>query len=969
MRAIPISTPSRPQLRELLKRLFGTDSELDAFMGDYFPQTHQRIGPTPDRVAKVNLFFQLVTPEDIWVLLKKNHEAQVAKHVDILITEPDPSVASRRELIARTLEQRLMALDICRACGNPAEQIEEDIVRLRRELRHGRQVVEQEVLCNRYCLMERIGVGGVASVWIARDRRLEGCESAVAVKILKGQHAENTTFVRKFRRAAELMRKLEHPSIVRVLDGPYEDGGPHDEDKVHFFVMEYVSGNDLKTAIETQQIDINRRIEVILQIGTALQFVHDQKLIHRDVTPSNIIVSHEGLAKLTDFDLIFHEDHSTLVGGQFHGKYPFMAPELFDDEIRAVIDPRIDVFALGMTTLFALSGKTIQPTKLERRLPELVDRLPYSALVKKVLLVALAEEPTRRFPTIQAFCDDLALAWKQCDQDIRYSALRDGMGDSAPALPSEPVALKAALLAPSCDPGAAELALSTCENLQPEDLQLIEPGLDARQEFCVEDAVPGEIADSLPACRSEPVPSDMALLALPCEPAGGNLQPEDLQPNEPGGSVSQEACADAVAPENFAGLVMPDLGERQANALNIGVEFLDSQSNPTEAFKYCTSTGIVSDSGDILFHAESPESPQTTQQTSTSPVGFDRIDAIALGILPLDPVLSLSIKRTENLQLSLIESASSKVAALTLGELSTSLPPGPGGAILSRGWIFFSVLTMVLLLSVARVMWLMLPPATGYGVHRAESEELIKRSETDDWDARDLDKLFPVPQESSHIFPRPEPPMIIINRGSFLPSFLGRGQEPVIVDTFSIDKFEVSVEIYRQCVKYGICTRPTKLEEGCNWNYVGNDQYPMDCVTWEQAQLFCHWLDRRLPSEAEWEFAARGIAERVYPWGNDEPTDQPCWKRKQTCRIGTHATGATPEGVQDMAGNVWEWVDNTWCERYQINCGELSQGRILRGGESRMWQSAFLRNDHRAILSADEARQSFGFRCARNRGR
>ena len=125
---------------------------------------------------------------------------------------------------------------------------------------------------------------------------------------------------------------------------------------------------------------------------------------------------------------------------------------------------------------------------------------------------------------------------------------------------------------------------------------------------------------------------------------------------------------------------------------------------------------------------------------------------------------------------------------------------------------------------------------------------------------------------------------------------------------------------------------------------VGREKYPVDSVNWYEAQAYAAWLGGSLPTEAQWEFAARGEAGRKYPWGNHYPTRERANfftsdSKPDSEEVGSHPRGSTPEGVQDLAGNVWEWCRD-WFEVYPV-AGDLKldplgplhgTGRVLRGG-------------------------------------
>ena len=190
----------------------------------------------------------------------------------------------------------------------------------------------------------------------------------------------------------------------------------------------------------------------------------------------------------------------------------------------------------------------------------------------------------------------------------------------------------------------------------------------------------------------------------------------------------------------------------------------------------------------------------------------------------------------------------------------------------------------------------------------------------------------------------------------------------VTVSTFYLDTYEVTVDAYQACVVAGKCTLPWQNFQ-CNW-YMGNmAQHPVNCVTWSQATKYCEWMGRRLPTEEEWELAARGKSGRKYPWGPSEPGNRACWYedepgRNGTCGVGTHPSGKTPEGVHDLAGNVAEWTSSGWSEDYSQARG--TDQRVVRGAGYAETDARYLRGAARSREVPGILHPLMGFRCARD---
>jgi formylglycine-generating enzyme required for sulfatase activity len=189
----------------------------------------------------------------------------------------------------------------------------------------------------------------------------------------------------------------------------------------------------------------------------------------------------------------------------------------------------------------------------------------------------------------------------------------------------------------------------------------------------------------------------------------------------------------------------------------------------------------------------------------------------------------------------------------------------------------------------------------------------------------------------------------------------------VRVNAFWMDTTEVTVAAYAACVRAGSCAA-AKSDEFCNGNKRDRQSHPVNCVSWHEAGAYCAWANKRLPSEEEWEYAARGSDGRKYPWGNEAPGSQLCWNRwesKQgTCEVGAFAAGRSPFGLFDMAGNVWEWTSSDYSEDYSKN--RVNDARVKRGGCWDCGDASIVRAAFRGGLAPSIRSFFLGFRCARS---
>ncbi len=203
-------------------------------------------------------------------------------------------------------------------------------------------------IAGRYRIERRLGVGGMSTVHLAFDERLE---RYVAVKLLAEHLADDATFVSRFRREALAAARLVHPNIVQVFDFGFDEG--HHQ---HFIVMEHVSGHSCAELLRDRgHLDVDQAVEIVCQACRGLDYAHRGGVVHRDVKPGNLLVSDSDVVKLADFGIARATDQSSITQvGSVLGTAAYLAPEQARGEEAG---PRADLYSLGVVTYQLLSGR------------------------------------------------------------------------------------------------------------------------------------------------------------------------------------------------------------------------------------------------------------------------------------------------------------------------------------------------------------------------------------------------------------------------------------------------------------------------------------------------------------------------------------------------------------------------------------------------------------------------------------
>jgi eukaryotic-like serine/threonine-protein kinase len=272
-------------------------------------------------------------------------------------------------------------------------------------------------IAGRYRIEGRLGVGGMSTVHLAFDQRLE---RYVALKLLAEHLADDPTFVSRFRREALAAARLVHPNIVQVFDFGFDEG--HHQ---HFIVMEHVSGHSCAELLRDRgHLDVEQAVEIVSQACRGLDYAHRNGVVHRDVKPGNLLVSEDEVIKLADFGIARATDQSSITQvGSVLGTAAYLAPEQARGEEAG---PRSDIYSLGVVTYQLLSG----------RLPYEANSLSELALKQQRESPEWLNELNPRVPRELAQAVALALAIDQearpADALLFGETLRNGLHGISP---------------------------------------------------------------------------------------------------------------------------------------------------------------------------------------------------------------------------------------------------------------------------------------------------------------------------------------------------------------------------------------------------------------------------------------------------------------------------------------------------------------------------------------------------------
>ena len=284
-----------------------------------------------------------------------------------------------------------------------------------------------KIIGNRYEILEEVGLGGMATVYKAKDHVLN---RLVAVKVLKDEFTTDAEFVKRFNTEAQAAASLSHPNIVSIYDVGHED-----ENNLYYIVMELVQGKTLKEIINSEgTLTWKWAVNIAMQIASALEMAHKRGIVHRDIKPHNIIITEDGIAKVTDFGIAKAVSNSTITAfGTTIGSVHYFSPEQAKG---GFTDAKSDLYSLGVVMYEMLTGKVpfdadtpvsvaLKHMQEDPKEPvELNEEIPTA--VNQIVVKAMQKEPSARYQNATEMLHDLSKALKDPDGDFVIIENKDG---------------------------------------------------------------------------------------------------------------------------------------------------------------------------------------------------------------------------------------------------------------------------------------------------------------------------------------------------------------------------------------------------------------------------------------------------------------------------------------------------------------------------------------------------------------
>ena len=804
-----------------------------------------------------------------------------------------------------------------------------------------------------YEIVALLSRGGMAAVYRARQQSVG---RDVAIKVISAQLAEIDEFVERFEREARTIASLSHAHIVKIFDY-----GQHGD--VVYLVMELLEGGSLADLIAKGALPPEHASRLLDQMASALDYAHQHGIIHRDLKPQNVLLDGNGYVFLTDFGIakIADETRALTRTGTVMGTPAYMAPEQWSG---LPVDARSDIYSLGIILFEMLTGTVpflgdtpfrMMYMHLHEPLPSLRKlRSTLPTALDQVIEIAVAKDREQRFSSAGEF----AAAFK-----ASLSGTVSPSGRQSP--PRDPQATMPEIFIPpptlvgdehpgpfSRLPRTALLGIGVFATV----IVLIGILAVALQRSSGSTSTAAETTITFPATAVTPaatlIPSSATAM-----PSTANVLPSQ--------SIAIQSTKSPIPPKDTpvspTHILIPT--ETSISTLRVALQSTSASIPPTATAVPPTKTPIpptatsVPPTATAVPPTKTPVPPTATAVPATRtpiPPTATSVPPTATAVPPTRtpvPPTATSVPPTATAvppTRTPIPSTATAIppTATTVPPTRTPVPPTvtpvpPSNTPLPPTNTALPVIPPGMLRTDSRGISQVWVPA---GCFQMGSDPAV------DKDAAEEEQ----PQHEA-----------CITRG------------------FWLDQFLVTNEAYNEFVKDGGYTKKDywsdagwswlqtkKIKGPQNFSKFGDPKQPRVGVSWYEADAYARWRAGRLPTEAEWEYAARGPNSLIYPWGNAWDKTRANVQSKGVSPVDAFTGGKSWVGSYDMAGNVWQWEADWYLDTYYQQkakadppgptSGDL---RVLRGGAWDYTQT-YARSANRYELAPDSRGFDIGFRVA-----